>query len=140
KASTTSASSWPRSPARASPDSPRRHDMHFSYDEKTQELIGRVEAFMRDSVYPAEAVLERQLAENPGVWSPQPIVEELRADARARGLWNLFLPGEEGAGLSNLQYAPLCEILGRSPKLGPVATNCAAPDTGNMEILSQFGT
>jgi acyl-CoA dehydrogenase len=103
-------------------------------------MLARLESFMKTRVYPAEAVLEKQLAEHQDSWAPQPIVEELKTEARARGLWNLFLPGTDGAGLTNLQYAPLCELLGRSPKLGPVATNCAAPDTGNMELLSEFGT
>jgi acyl-CoA dehydrogenase len=95
---------------------------------------------MDERVYPAETILEEQLAANPDSWATQPIVEELKTEARARGLWNLFLPGPDGAGLTNLHYAPLCELLGRSPKLGPVATNCSAPDTGNMELLSEFGT
>src|SRR5471030_1436420 len=95
---------------------------------------------MESHVYPAEAVLAEQLAANPDSWASPAIVEELKTEARARGLWNLFLPGPDGAGLTNLQYAPLCELLGRSPKLGPVATNCSAPDTGNMELLSEFGT
>jgi acyl-CoA dehydrogenase len=112
----------------------------FAFDSTTTELLDRLRAFMEERVYPAEAVLEEQLAENPDSWAPQPIVAELTTEARARGLWNLFLPGPDGAGLTNLQYAPLCELLGRSPKLGPVATNCAAPDTGNMELLSEFGT
>jgi acyl-CoA dehydrogenase len=114
--------------------------MDFAFDDTTTELLGRLSAFMDEKVYPAETVLEHQLAENPESWAPQPIIEELKVEARARGLWNLFLPGADGAGLTNLQYAPLCELLGRSPKLGPVATNCAAPDTGNMELLSAFGT
>jgi acyl-CoA dehydrogenase len=114
--------------------------MDFAIDRTTTELLARVREFMDERVYPAEAVLEQQLAANPERWAPQPIVEELTAEARARGLWNLFLPGPDGAGLTTLQYAPVCELLGRSPKLGPVATNCAAPDTGNMELLSEFGT
>jgi acyl-CoA dehydrogenase len=112
----------------------------FAFDTATTELLDRLQTFMDEKVYPAEPVLERQLQENPDSWAPQPIVTELKTEARARGLWNLFLPGADGAGLTNLQYAPLCELLGRSPKLGPVATNCAAPDTGNMELLSAFGT
>jgi acyl-CoA dehydrogenase len=114
--------------------------MDFDFDRTTTELLPRLQAFMDDRVYPAERILEEQLAANPESWAQQPIVEELKTEARARGLWNLFLPGADGAGLSNLQYAPLCELLGRSPKLGPVATNCSAPDTGNMELLSAFGT
>ncbi|HEX4401844.1 MAG TPA: acyl-CoA dehydrogenase family protein [Galbitalea sp.] len=114
--------------------------MDFGFDDTTTDLLAKLQAFMDERVYPAEPVLEEQLAANPDSWAPQPIVEELKAEARKRGLWNLFLPGEDGAGLTNLQYAPLCELLGRSPKLGPAATNCAAPDTGNMELLSAFGT
>ena len=75
----------------------------------------------------------------PWAWTQVPILAELRGEARDRGLWNLFLPGEHGAGLTNLQYAPLAEITGRSPHLAPHALNCAAPDTGNMEVLA-FGT
>jgi acyl-CoA dehydrogenase len=112
----------------------------FAYDSTTTELLGRLQSFMDERVYPAEAILEEQLAEHPDSWAQQPIVEELKTEARARGLWNLFLPGSDGAGLTNLQYAPLCELLGRSLKLAPVATNCSAPDTGNMELLSEFGT
>jgi acyl-CoA dehydrogenase len=114
--------------------------MDFSFDSRTTELLGTLQTFMDDKVYPAEAVLDEQLAAHPDSWAPQPIIEDLKSEARARGLWNLFLPGAEGAGLTNLQYAPLCELLGRSPKLAPVATNCSAPDTGNMELLSAFGT
>jgi acyl-CoA dehydrogenase len=114
--------------------------MDFTPDARTTELLGTLQAFMDEKVYPAERVLEEQLAEHPDSWGAQPIVAELKTQARARGLWNLFLPGAEGAGLTNLQYAPLCELLGRSPKLGPVATNCAAPDTGNMELLAAYAT
>ena len=114
--------------------------MDFAFDRTTTDLLERLHAFMDERVYPAERVLEEQLEEHPHSWAQQPIVAELKAEARARGLWNLFLPGVDGAGLTNLQYAPLCELLGRSPKLGPVATNCSAPDTGNMELLSAFGT
>lgn len=114
--------------------------MDFAPDSRTTDLLGTLRDFMVERVYPAEPILAEQLAANPDQWSPQPVVTELQADARARGLWNLFLPGKDGAGLTNLQYAPLCEMLGRSPKLGPIATNCAAPDTGNMELLSEYGT
>src|SRR6195952_2349392 len=114
--------------------------MDFAFDPTTTDLLDRLRSFMESHVYPAEAVLEEQLAANPDSWAQQPIVTDLKAEARKRGLWNLFLPGADGAGLTNLQYAPLCELLGRSPKLGPAATNCAAPDTGNMELLSEFGT
>jgi len=114
--------------------------MDFSLDQVTTDLLATLQQFMDERVYPAEHILEQQLAEHPDVWGAQPIVHELQAEARKRGLWNLFLPGAEGAGLTNLQYAPLCEVLGRSPKLAPVATNCAAPDTGNMELLSAYAT
>ncbi|ALG13153.1 acyl-CoA dehydrogenase family protein [Kibdelosporangium phytohabitans] len=113
--------------------------MHFGYDDRTEELRGQLNAFMDEFVYPAEPVFEQQLAEGDP-WSPPPVVAELKAEARKRGLWNFFLPGEHGAGLTNLQYAPLAEITGRSPHLAPTAINCAAPDTGNMEVLSMFGS
>ncbi|MDI2029786.1 acyl-CoA dehydrogenase family protein [Saccharopolyspora sp. TS4A08] len=115
--------------------------MDFAFDAKTQQLQGELLDFMDSHIYPAEPVFHQQLDEAPDRWSAQPpIMEELKAEAKRRGLWNLFLPGEHGAGLTNLQYAPLCEIMGRSGALAPEATNCAAPDTGNMEVLAQFGT
>jgi len=95
---------------------------------------------MDEHVYPAEAVAARQVAEAADPWARPPVMEELKTEARRRGLWNLFLPGDHGAGLTNLQYAPLAEIMGHSPALAPEATNCAAPDTGNMEVLAMFGT
>ncbi|MDX8055028.1 acyl-CoA dehydrogenase family protein [Lentzea sp. BCCO 10_0798] len=115
--------------------------MDFAYDAKTEELRTKLLAFMDEHVYPAEAVLEQQLHDAADPWERQPILEELKAEARRQGLWNLFLPDpEHGAGLTNLQYAPLAEITGRSPHLAPEALNCAAPDTGNMEVLTMFGT
>jgi acyl-CoA dehydrogenase len=114
--------------------------MDFALDATTTDLLARVRVFMDAHVYPAEHVLAQQLAADPTSWGIQPIVEELRTIARAQGLWNLWSPGEYGAGLTNLQYAPVCELLGRSPRLGPVATNCSAPDTGNMELLDAYGT
>jgi acyl-CoA dehydrogenase len=115
--------------------------MDFGWDATTQQWRERLLAFMDEHVYPAEPVFEEQMAQRAsGVWGPPPIVGELRATGRSAGLWNLFLPGERGAGLTNLQYAPLAEITGRSPHLGPAALNCAAPDTGNMEVLAEFGT
>ncbi|MFD3355416.1 acyl-CoA dehydrogenase family protein [Streptomyces fradiae] len=115
--------------------------MDFAMDARTEELRERLLDFMDAHVYPAEAVAEEQRAELASPWDTPPVVEELKAEARRRGLWNLFLPdGEYGAGLTNLQYAPLAEITGRSPHLAPTALNCAAPDTGNMEVLAQFGT
>jgi acyl-CoA dehydrogenase len=114
--------------------------MHFGYDERTEELRGRLLAFMDSHVYPAEPVYAAQTAARDDPWAAPPVVAELQAAAREAGLWNLFLPGEDGGGLTNLQYAPLAEITGRSPGLAPSALNCAAPDTGNMELLSMFGT
>ena len=107
--------------------------MDFAYSPKVQELRERVSAFMEAHVYPAEAVFERQVAEGDR-WQPTAIMEELKAKAKAEGLWNLFLPESEyGAGLANHEYAPLAEIMGRS-LIGPEPFNCAAPDTGNMEV------
>ena len=113
--------------------------MDFAYSPKVQELRERVTAFMDAYVYPAEPVFERQVAEGDR-WQPTAIMEELKARAKAEGLWNLFLPESElGAGLSNLEYAPLAEIMGRS-LLGPEPFNCSAPDTGNMEVLVRYAT
>lgn len=114
--------------------------MDFAFDARTEELRAKLLAFMDEYVYPAEAVAEEQRAELASPWDTPAVVEDLKAEARRQGLWNLFLPDSEyGAGLTNLQYAPLAEITGRSPQLAPTALNCAAPDTGNMEVLSQFG-
>ena len=114
--------------------------MDFAPDERTTELIGVLTDFLETEVYPAEPELDAELAANPERWSEPDIVGRLRASARARGLWNLFLPGARGAGLTTLQYAPLAELTGRSIRLAPAALNCAAPDTGNMELLAEFGT
>jgi acyl-CoA dehydrogenase len=117
--------------------------MDFAYDERTRELAGRLQAFLTEHVYPAEPLLAEQVADARGTdreWSRPPVVESLKRAAREQGLWNLFLPGERGAGLTNSQYAPLAELTGHSPWLAPEALNCAAPDTGNMEVLAQFGT
>ncbi len=113
--------------------------MDFDHTPKVQALLARVHAFMHEHVYPAEAVFEEQLAALPSRWQIPPIIEELKARARAAGLWNLFLPAaEHEGGLTNLEYAPLCEVMGRSP-IGPEAFNCSAPDTGNMETLLRYG-
>lgn len=115
--------------------------MDFAFDARTEELRTRLLAFMDEHVYPAEQVAEEQRALLASPWDTPAIVGELKAEARRQGLWNLFLPDAEyGAGLTNLQYAPLAEITGRSPHLAPTALNCAAPDTGNMEVLFQFAT
>jgi acyl-CoA dehydrogenase len=109
--------------------------MDFEYDEKTRHLREALNEFMEAYVYPAEP----EVAAHTG-WTTPPIIEELKREARSRGLWNLFLPHHPlGAGLSNLQYAPLAEISGRSPGIAPEAMNCSAPDTGNMEVLAMFG-
>jgi acyl-CoA dehydrogenase len=108
--------------------------------EKTKPLAERLEAFMHAHVQPAERVYVEQLASQPSRWLVPPVIEELKARAREAGLWNLFLPdSEHGAGLTNEEYAPLCEIMGRSP-IAPEACNCNAPDTGNMEVLERYGT
>ena len=118
--------------------------MDFAPDPRTTELAEKLEAFMTEHVLPAEPVLTEQMAAARAAgdpWRRPPVVSELKATARSQGLWNLFHPDpERGAGLTNLQYAPLAEITGRSPALAPEAVNCAAPDTGNMEVLSEFGT
>jgi acyl-CoA dehydrogenase len=113
----------------------------FSTSSKVQELQDRLEAFMDEYVYPAEPEWREQMRESGDPHFHPPVMEELKAEARRQGLWNLFLPDERyGAGLTNLEYAPLAEITGRSPHLAPEALNCAAPDTGNMEILAEYGT
>ncbi|MFF4323890.1 acyl-CoA dehydrogenase family protein [Streptomyces sp. NPDC001568] len=120
--------------------------MDFAFDTRTEELRERLLAFMEEYVHPAEAVAAEQRARLASPWDTPAVFGELKAEARRQGLWNLFFvdpPGAAGegygAGLTNLQYAPLAEITGRSPHLAPMATNCAAPDTGNMELLAQFG-
>ncbi|NIJ11806.1 acyl-CoA dehydrogenase [Saccharomonospora amisosensis] len=113
--------------------------MDFDFDSTTEEHRQRLQSFMAEHVYPAEPVLAEQTRDKANPWQVPPVITELRAEARKRGLWNFFLPGELGAGLTNLQYAPLAEITGRSPQLAPAAINCAAPDTGNMEVLAEFG-
>jgi acyl-CoA dehydrogenase len=115
--------------------------MEFAYRPQVEELRTRLQAFMDDSVYPAEARYEQEMAESGNPHHHPGVIEELKAEARRRGLWNLFLPDPAlGAGLTVLDYAPLAEITGRSPDIAPEAINCSAPDTGNMEILHLFGT
>jgi len=113
--------------------------MHFAHSPKVHELQQKLTAFMDEYVYPNEQLYHRQIAEGDR-WQPVPIIEELKPKARAAGLWNLFLPDHEwGAELSNLEYAPLCEIMGRVA-MAPEVFNCSAPDTGNMEVLARYGT
>lgn len=118
--------------------------MDFEFSERSREYQEKLLAFMDEHVYPAEAIYDAEMAESGNPHFHPPILEELKTEARKRGLWNLFHPHEDEAwgspGLSNLDYAPLAEIMGRSPKLAPEATNCNAPDTGNMEVFQLFGT
>ncbi|HZK89772.1 MAG TPA: acyl-CoA dehydrogenase family protein [Stellaceae bacterium] len=114
--------------------------MDFDFSPKVTALRERLLGFMKREVYPAEKVFERELNEAPSRWQIPPVMEALKKKAKAEGLWNLFLPESElGAGLSNLEYAPLCEIMGRSP-IAPEVFNCSAPDTGNMETLVRYAT
>lgn len=115
--------------------------MDFSYSTRVKQLQEQLTVFMEKHVYPNEAVYEKQLNEMETRWSGiPPVMEELKTEAKRAGLWNLFLPDREhGAGLTNVEYAPLCEIMGRS-LLAPEIFNCNAPDTGNMEVLSKYGT
>jgi acyl-CoA dehydrogenase len=117
--------------------------MDFSHSEKVRDLQERLTQFMENHVYPAEALYHKELEENRRAgnpWQVTKVVEDLKKKAKAADLWNLFLPhSEHGAGLTNLEYAPLCEIMGRS-HIAPEAFNCSAPDTGNMEVLARYAT
>jgi acyl-CoA dehydrogenase len=132
----------------------------FGYDARTEELRDKLLAFMDSHVYPAERIFAQQVAQAEAagdIWQRPAVIDELKAQARSQGLWNLFLTvrrrgddehghqigdiaNKHGAGLTNLQYAPLAEITGRSGAIAPEALNCAAPDTGNMEVLAEFGS
>jgi acyl-CoA dehydrogenase len=113
--------------------------MHFEHSPKVKELQKKLAAFMDENIYPNEKLHYEQVHQGHR-WQPTAIMEQLKVKARSAGLWNLFLPESEyGAGLSNLEYAPLCEIMGRSP-MAPEVFNCSAPDTGNMEVLVRYGT
>ncbi|MEM9881224.1 MAG: acyl-CoA dehydrogenase family protein, partial [Pseudomonadota bacterium] len=115
--------------------------MHFDYSAKTHDYIERLEHFMDTHIYPAEATYARQVADGDR-WQPVPVIEALKPLAREAGLWNLFLPQEYAPfspGLSNLEYAPLAEIMGRVLWASEVF-NCSAPDTGNMEVLARYGS
>ncbi len=114
--------------------------MDFEYSERTRELQARVSAFMEEHIYPNEATFLEQLDAGDTRWKPVPIIAELKEKAKAEGLWNLFLPeSDQGAGLTNIEYAPLCEIMGRV-NWAPEVFNCSAPDTGNMETLVRYAT
>jgi acyl-CoA dehydrogenase len=116
--------------------------MDFAYGDRLDELLGRVRSFMDEHVYPVEAEAMAALDDEvkPGVAYPE-IIVGIRERARAEGLWNMFMPGDEhGTGLTNWEYGLLCEEMGRSPVVAPMAFNCAAPDTGNTEILAEHGT
>src|SRR3984893_16579912 len=113
--------------------------MDFDYSPKVIDLQGRLQAFMEAHVYPNEQRFDDEVGQGDR-WQPTRLIEELKAKAKAAGLWNLFLPASErGAGLSNLEYAPLCEIMGRVP-WAPEVFNCGAPDTGNMETIERYGS
>jgi acyl-CoA dehydrogenase len=116
--------------------------MSFEHSPKALDLQRRLTAFMNEYIYPNEARFHQEIAvSGKERWQPTAIVEKLKPKARAAGLWNLFLPESEyGAGLSNVDYAPLCEIMGRVPRFAPEVFNCSAPDTGNMEVLVRYGT
>jgi acyl-CoA dehydrogenase len=112
--------------------------MNFDHSSKVKDFQQRLVAFMDEHIYPNEARHHHEIEQNR--WQPVQVIEELKPKARAAGLWNLFLPHDEnGAGLTNLEYAPLCEITGRSA-MAPEVFNCSAPDTGNMEVLARYGT
>src|SRR5262250_3578375 len=112
--------------------------MDFAFNSKVKDLQQRLQAFMDEYIYPNEQRFYDEIERDR--WSPTRVIEELKPKARAAGLWNLFLPDEKyGAGLTNLEYAPLCEIMGRS-HMAPEVFNCSAPDTGNMEVLERYGT
>lgn len=109
--------------------------MELQFSEKVNDLKARLQAFMEDFVYPCEQPIEEEIQHDR--WSPSRTIDELKVKARAAGLWNLFLPSE--SGLTTFEYAPLCEIMGRS-MIAPEVFNCSAPDTGNMEVLARYGT
>jgi len=129
-----------RAPCRLRRRFRRQPPLDFSYGEKTRFALERLERFMQEHVTPNEAAYYRQHAAQADRWQSPPMLEELKQKARQAGLWNLFLPeSEHGAGFSNLEYAPLCEAMGRVA-FAPEVFNCSAPDTGNMEVLVRYGS
>ncbi len=115
--------------------------MHFQHSEKTQNLVNKVDTFLRENLIPVEHELQASIDNAENRWTIPPLLEELKAKAKSQGLWNFFLPDskEYGFGLNNLEYAPLCELMGRSRFAGEIF-NCSAPDTGNMEVFARYGT
>src|SRR6478736_9181374 len=128
------------------PQHAREMEMDFEYSERSKELMEKLTKFMDEVIYPAETVYEEQLNSAKDRWQLPPVLEQCKAEAKKRGLWNMFLPADRESGdthgtmgLSNLEYAPICEILGRS-SIASEAVNCSAPDTGNMEVFARYGT
>ena len=116
--------------------------MNFEHSDKVKGLMAQVDAFMQEHIFPAEEAHEEFVNDPANLWQVPPMVEELKQKAKALGLWNLFLPeeyGEFSPGLTNLEYAPLAELMGRSEMASEIF-NCSAPDTGNMEVLARYGT
>ncbi len=120
--------------------------MDFEYSDRTKALLEKLNKFMDEVIYPAEPVYEEQMEKAKDRWQLPPIIEECKAEAKKRGLWNMFLPADRDSGdthgtmgLSNLEYAPICEVLGRS-SIASESTNCSAPDTGNMEVFARYGS
>ncbi|WP_158738003.1 acyl-CoA dehydrogenase family protein [Alteribacillus sp. YIM 98480] len=115
--------------------------MEFEYSDKVENLREQIKEFMDEYIYPHEKTYNDQLNSGESRWQIPPIVDELKAIAKEKGLWNLFLPdSENGKGLTNFEFAPLCEVMGRSMLMAPEIFNCSAPDTGNMEIIDRYGT
>src|SRR5678815_3689881 len=128
------------------PQHPGRDTMDFEYSERSKELMERLTKFMDEVIYPAEPVYEEQMEKAKDRWQLPPVLESCKAEAKKRGLWNMFLPADRETGdthgtmgLSNLEYAPICEVLGRS-SIASESVNCSAPDTGNMEVFARYGT
>src|SRR6266446_2516913 len=128
------------------PQHPREKRMDFEYSDRSKALLEKLNKFMDEVIYPAEPVYEEQMAAAKDRWQLPKVIEECKAEAKKRGLWNMFLPADRESGynhgtmgLSNLEYAPICEVLGRS-SIASEATNCSAPDTGNMEVFARYGT